>query len=79
VVSRASPADEDELCTVTFVRDVFLQDPNVIRINAAREAAIRKLPAYRGTNEDVFRMWLEGLWTNHHGWYRPLYIWSLPF
>jgi hypothetical protein len=59
-VSRARAADEEEL--TRFVREVVLQDEDVIGINEARMAAIRKQPAYRGTKEALFRMWLEGLW-----------------
>jgi hypothetical protein len=59
VVSRTRAADEEEL--TCFVREVVMQDADVIAINEARLADIRKQPAYRRTSEDIFRMWLEGL------------------
>ena len=59
-MSRTRAADEEEL--TRFVREVVLQDADVIAINEARLADIRKQPTHRQTSEDIFRMWLEGLW-----------------
>ena len=36
-----------------------MQDANVKKINAVREAAIQQ---QHPTNEDMLHLWLEGLW-----------------